>query len=92
MRAKARRPFAVVDSGTIAGVVVLEDILKPHMHERFERLRKMGLRSVMITGDNALTAATIAARAGVDDFSLRRHRRPSSHTSRRNRRKESSSP
>jgi K+-transporting ATPase ATPase B chain len=49
-------------------VVVLEDILKPHMHERFERLRKMGLRTVMITGDNPLTAATIAARAGVDDF------------------------
>jgi K+-transporting ATPase ATPase B chain len=50
------------------GVVVLEDILKPHMKERFERLRKMGLRTVMITGDNPLTAATIAARAGVDDF------------------------
>ncbi|MGA2152509.1 MAG: aminotransferase class III-fold pyridoxal phosphate-dependent enzyme, partial [Geobacteraceae bacterium] len=46
----------------------LEDILKPHMSERFERLRKMGLRTVMITGDNPLTAATIAKKAGVDDF------------------------
>jgi K+-transporting ATPase ATPase B chain len=61
-------PLAVADDGHIAGVVVLEDILKPHMRERFERLRKMGLRTVMITGDNPLTAATIAARAGVDDF------------------------
>ena len=52
----------------IAGVVVLEDILKPGISERFERLRKMGLRTVMITGDNPLTAATIAAQAGVDDF------------------------
>jgi K+-transporting ATPase ATPase B chain len=52
----------------IIGVVVLEDILKPQMQERFDRLRMMGLRTVMITGDNPLTAATIAARAGVDDF------------------------
>jgi K+-transporting ATPase ATPase B chain len=65
---KGATPLAVADDGHVAGVVVLEDILKPHMHERFERLRKMGLRTVMITGDNPLTAATIAARAGVDDF------------------------
>jgi len=65
---KGATPLIVADDGHIAGVVVLEDILKPHMHERFERLRKMGLRTVMITGDNPLTAATIAARAGVDDF------------------------
>ena len=65
---KGATPLVVADDGHIAGVVVLEDILKPHMHERFERLRKMGLRTVMITGDNPLTAATIAARAGVDDF------------------------
>jgi potassium-transporting ATPase ATP-binding subunit len=65
---KGATPLVVTDDGRIAGVVVLEDILKPHMHERFERLRKMGLRTVMITGDNPLTAATIAARAGVDDF------------------------
>ena len=61
-------PLAVADGPNIAGLVVLEDILKPHMSERFERLRKMGLRTVMITGDNPLTAATIAKKAGVDDF------------------------
>jgi K+-transporting ATPase ATPase B chain len=65
---KGATPLVVADDGHIAGLVVLEDILKPHMRERFERLRKMGLRTVMITGDNPLTAATIAARAGVDDF------------------------
>ena len=61
-------PLAVVDGGTIVGVISLEDILKPHMNERFERLRSMGLRTVMITGDNPLTAAAIAKQAGVDDF------------------------
>jgi K+-transporting ATPase ATPase B chain len=61
-------PLVVAVGGEIVGVVVLEDILKPNMLTRFERLRKMGLRTVMITGDNPLTAATIAARAGVDDF------------------------
>jgi K+-transporting ATPase ATPase B chain len=61
-------PLAVADGPNIVGLVVLEDILKPHMSERFERLRKMGLRTVMITGDNPLTAATIAKKAGVDDF------------------------
>jgi K+-transporting ATPase ATPase B chain len=61
-------PLLVADDAQIAGMVVLEDILKPHMRERFERLRKMGLRTVMITGDNPLTAATIAEQAGVDDF------------------------
>jgi K+-transporting ATPase ATPase B chain len=61
-------PLAVADGPDIVGLVVLEDILKPHMSERFERLRKMGLRTVMITGDNPLTAATIAKKAGVDDF------------------------
>ncbi len=61
-------PLVVAEDNTIAGVIVLEDILKPNMNERFERLRKMGLRTVMITGDNPLTAATIAKRAGVDDF------------------------
>src|SRR5208283_3944582 len=65
---KGATPLVVADGARIAGVVVLEDILKPHMRERFERLRKMGLRTVMITGDNPLTAATIATRAGVDDF------------------------
>jgi len=65
---KGATPLVVAADSTIAGVIVLEDILKPHMHKRFERLRKMGLRTVMITGDNPLTAATIAAKAGVDDF------------------------
>ena len=65
---KGATPLVVADGAAIAGVVVLEDILKPHMAERFERLRKMGLRTIMITGDNPLTAATIATRAGVDDF------------------------
>ncbi len=65
---KGATPLVVADDANIAGVVVLEDILKPHMQERFERLRKMGLRTVMITGDNPLTAATIAKQAGVDDF------------------------
>src|SRR6201988_2444259 len=61
-------PLLVAEDDRIAGVVVLEDILKPSMSERFERLRRMGLRTVMITGDNPLTAATIAKKAGVDDF------------------------
>jgi K+-transporting ATPase ATPase B chain len=61
-------PLVVADGPKVVGVVVLEDILKPAMKERFDRLRKMGLRTVMITGDNPLTAATIAKQAGVDDF------------------------
>jgi len=65
---KGATPLLVADGAKIAGVVVLEDVLKPAMHARFDRLRKMGLRTVMITGDNPLTAATIAKQAGVDDF------------------------
>ncbi|MGO9013749.1 MAG: potassium-transporting ATPase subunit KdpB [Dissulfurispiraceae bacterium] len=65
---KGATPLLVTDGSTIAGVIVLEDILKPNMAERFERLRKMGLRTVMITGDNPLTAAAIAKQAGVDGF------------------------
>jgi potassium-transporting ATPase ATP-binding subunit len=61
-------PLVVAEGYQIAGVVVLEDLLKPAMSERFDRLRRMGLRTVMITGDNALTAATIAKKAGIDDF------------------------
>ena len=61
-------PLVVAEDSQIVGVVVLEDVLKPAMNERFERLRRMGLRTVMITGDNPLTAATIAKKAGVDDF------------------------
>jgi K+-transporting ATPase ATPase B chain len=66
--AKGATPLVVAEDSKIVGVVVLEDVLKPAMTERFERLRRMGLRTVMITGDNPLTAATIAKRAGVDDF------------------------
>jgi len=66
--AKGATPLVVSESTKIAGVVVLEDILKTGMRERFERLRRMGLRTVMITGDNPLTAGTIAGQAGVDDF------------------------
>ncbi len=65
---KGATPLVVADGGRIAGVIALEDILKPHMQERFKRLRQMGLRTVMITGDNPVTAAAIAAQAGVDDF------------------------
>jgi potassium-transporting ATPase ATP-binding subunit len=61
-------PLVVCEGNRIAGVVVLSDVLKPGMRDRFERLRRMGLRTVMVTGDNPLTAKTIAAQAGVDDF------------------------
>jgi len=65
---KGATPLLVSDCGAIAGMVVLEDILKPGIRERFERLRRMGLRTVMVTGDNPLTAKAIAEQAGVDDF------------------------
>ena len=65
---KGATPLVVAEGAQIVGIVVLEDVLKPAMSERFERLRRMGLRTVMITGDNPLTAATIAKKAGVDDF------------------------
>jgi potassium-transporting ATPase ATP-binding subunit len=65
---KGATPLVVADGAKIVGVIVLEDVLKPSMKGRFDRLRKMGLRTVMITGDNPLTAATIAKQAGVDDF------------------------
>ena len=61
-------PLLVCEGSRIAGMVVLEDILKPGISERFERLRRMGLRTVMVTGDNPLTAKAIAEQAGVDDF------------------------
>jgi K+-transporting ATPase ATPase B chain len=61
-------PLLVCQDNRLAGLVVLEDILKPGMQERFERLRRMGLRTVMVTGDNPLTAKAIAEQAGVDDF------------------------
>jgi len=61
-------PLLVCEGNRIAGLIVLEDILKPGIRERFERLRRMGLRTVMVTGDNPLTAKHIADKAGVDDF------------------------
>ncbi len=66
--ARGATPLLVAEGARIAGIVVLEDVLKTGIQERFARLRKMGLRTVMITGDNPLTAATIAREAGVDDF------------------------
>jgi potassium-transporting ATPase ATP-binding subunit len=61
-------PLLVCEGHRIAGMVVLEDILKPGIRERFDRLRKKGLRTVMVTGDNPLTAKSIAEQAGVDDY------------------------
>src|SRR5262245_34831632 len=61
-------PLAVSDGARVLGVVHLKDIVKGGIKERFARFRTMGLRTVMITGDNPLTAAAIAAEAGVDDF------------------------
>ncbi|MCA0402110.1 MAG: potassium-transporting ATPase subunit KdpB [Proteobacteria bacterium] len=61
-------PLVVAQGGTVLGVVYLKDIVKPGIRERFAELRRMGIRTVMITGDNPLTAASIAAEAGVDDF------------------------
>lgn len=61
-------PLAVVDAGVLLGAVALKDVVKAGVRERFAELRRMGIRTVMITGDNPLTAAAIAAEAGVDDF------------------------
>ena len=58
----------VVENARVLGVIHLKDIIKEGIKERFARLRAMGLRTVMITGDNPLTAAAIAYEAGVDDF------------------------
>jgi len=60
--------FAVAENGRPLGVVHLKDIVKGGIKERFSQLRAMGIKTVMITGDNPLTAAAIAAEAGVDDF------------------------
>lgn len=61
-------PLAVVKDGRLLGAVHLKDVVKAGIRKRFGELRKMGIRTVMITGDNPLTAAAIAAEAGVDDF------------------------
>src|SRR5207248_11307507 len=61
-------PLAVAEGNRVLGVIELKDIVKPGMRERFDQLRAMGIRTVMITGDNPLTAKSIADEAGVDDF------------------------
>jgi K+-transporting ATPase ATPase B chain len=61
-------PLLVAENRVVLGTIHLKDIVKPGIAERFAELRRMGLRTVMITGDNPLTAAAIAAEAGVDDF------------------------
>jgi K+-transporting ATPase ATPase B chain len=61
-------PLVVADGARALGVIELKDIVKPDIKERFGELRRMGIKTVMITGDNKLTAASIAAEAGVDDF------------------------
>jgi K+-transporting ATPase ATPase B chain len=61
-------PLAVAKDGRLLGIIYLKDIVKGGIKERFAELRQMGIRTVMITGDNPLTAAAIAAEAGVDDF------------------------
>jgi len=61
-------PLAVSEDGALVGVIHLKDVVKPGVKERFADLRRMGMRTVMITGDNPVTAAAIASEAGVDDF------------------------
>ncbi len=61
-------PLVVSENEKVLGVIELRDIIKPGIQERFERLRKMGIKTVMVTGDNPLTAKFIAEKAGVDDF------------------------
>jgi K+-transporting ATPase ATPase B chain len=61
-------PLLVADGGRVLGIIELKDIVKGGIKERFGELRRMGIRTIMITGDNKLTAAAIAAEAGVDDF------------------------
>ncbi len=61
-------PLVVSENEKIIGVIELQDIIKPGIQERFERLRKMGIKTVMVTGDNPLTAKFIAEKAGVDDY------------------------
>ena len=61
-------PLVVIQNNVVFGAIELQDIVKPGITERFERLRKMGVKTVMVTGDNPLTAKYIAEKAGVDDF------------------------
>jgi len=61
-------PLAVCQENEIYGIIYLKDIVKPGIRERFEQMRRMGIRTIMLTGDNRITASVIAAEAGVDDF------------------------
>lgn len=61
-------PLLVADDNRVLGVIYLKDIIKGGIRERFEEMRKMGIKTLMVTGDNAMTAAAIAAEAGVDDY------------------------
>ncbi len=61
-------PLGLVENGRILGVIHLKDVIKPDVKDRFAALRRMGIKTVMITGDNPVTAAAIASEAGVDDF------------------------
>jgi potassium-transporting ATPase ATP-binding subunit len=61
-------PLGVCEGGDIYGIIYLKDIIKPGIRDRFDQLRKMGIRTIMLTGDNRITAEVIAAEAGVDDF------------------------
>ncbi|GGE73536.1 K+-transporting ATPase ATPase B chain [Priestia taiwanensis] len=66
--AEGGTPLAVAVNGHLYGLIYLKDTVKPGMRERFDQLRKMGIKTIMCTGDNPLTAATIAKEAGVDEF------------------------
>ncbi len=61
-------PLAVTEGGSLLGVIHLKDVVKPDIKERFAALRSMGIKTVMVTGDNPITAAAIASEAGVDDY------------------------
>ncbi|MGK2965003.1 MAG: potassium-transporting ATPase subunit KdpB [Tepidiformaceae bacterium] len=61
-------PLGVIDNGRVLGLIYLKDTVKPGMRQRFDELRRMGIRTIMVTGDNPMTAATIAKEAGVDEF------------------------
>jgi potassium-transporting ATPase ATP-binding subunit len=61
-------PLGVAENGQLVGIIHLKDVVKPDIKQRFSALRAMGIRTVMVTGDNPVTAATIASEAGVDDF------------------------
>lgn len=61
-------PLAVCQDAEIYGVIYLKDIVKPGLRERFDQLRRMGVKTIMLTGDNCITASVIAQEAGVDDF------------------------